>query len=474
MRTTLWCACCGAPCGRRLTARSASHYAVFEADALGRMPPRSRGVVEAVIDDLGERSAKAQGLGAVITTVRKMAYTDQRVYVHRTDRAINGMLKVGRKNLFIRDHQSGKMNEINPLCVLDFYVHESVQRGGIGKQLFAEMLRRERMDPVEFGYDRPSPKLIGFLRKHYALVDYDPQPNNFVVFKAYFNKTPHARGPAAAGQRQTHSRRRANHEAPDVSEPPGPGVGAADSGGWQRSKPPVQQQTSNSFFLGGSGVPDALCRNSHAQPPQEKLMHTAEYALPPRHAEARRPEPLGAEEDWSRRPGQNSAHPHAVAAGNSAGWTSRLSALAASAALPQHDSLAEFARSRQGSGDPQHGHNPAAGSGTAGWGGAWEREPAQQRLGDFGAATRDKSLQEEATSHFIQGSRRPASGRRAPFTPLASPQVGAGVGAGAVSSTWRTANSEIGGWNKHTSAEGGVGGLAKAALNDRRVGGRLW
>ena len=199
-------------------------------------------------------------------------------------------------------------------------------------------------------------------------------------------------------------------------------------------------------------------------------MHAAEYALPPRHAEARRPEPSGAEEDWSRRPGQNSAHTHAVAAGSSAGWTSKLCTLAASAGLPQHDSLAEFARSRQGSGDLQHGHCPAAGSGTAGWGGAWEREPAQQRLGDLAVPSRDKSLQEEATSHFIQGSRRPASGRRAPFTPLASPQVGAG----AVSSMWRTANSEIGGWNKDSAAEGGVGGLGKAALNDRRLGGRLW
>ena len=438
---------------------------MLEADALGRMQPRARGVVEAVIDDLGQRSAKAQGLGAVITTVRKMLYTDQRVYVHRTDRAINGMLKVGRKNLFIRDHQSGKMHEINPLCVLDFYVHESVQRGGIGKLLFEEMLRRERLDPVEFGYDRPSPKLIGFLRKHYGLVDYDPQPNNFVVFKAYFTKAP-------AGQRQAHNRRRTNHDAAAGSEHPGPGAGASDSGGWQRYKPPGHQ-TSNSFFLGGPGVPDALNRNAHAHPAQERPM-PLEHGLPPRQAEARRPQPASAEEDWGQRARQGSAHVHAHAhagAGAPGNWTSKLSALAANDAHVQHDSLAEFARSRQATGDSQHGRYPPASAGSAGVGGGGERAPAQQRLGDLVIPSRDKSLQEEATSHFIHGSRRPASGRRAPFTPLASPQMGAG----GVSSMWRTANSEIGGWNKHAAAEAGPGGgLGHAALNDRRLGGRIW
>jgi alpha-tubulin N-acetyltransferase 1 len=36
-----------------------------------------------------------------------------------------GLLKVGVKNLFIRN-EHGAIKEITPLCVLDFYVHESV------------------------------------------------------------------------------------------------------------------------------------------------------------------------------------------------------------------------------------------------------------------------------------------------------------------------------------------------------------
>jgi alpha-tubulin N-acetyltransferase 1 len=43
-----------------------------------------------------------------------------------------GLLKTGKKNLFIRTADSS-LKEIKPLCVLDFYVHESCQRNGIGK-----------------------------------------------------------------------------------------------------------------------------------------------------------------------------------------------------------------------------------------------------------------------------------------------------------------------------------------------------
>ena len=84
-----------------------------------------------------------------------------------------GLLKVGMRKLFIRN-DSGQIKEITPLCVLDFYVHESVQRGGQGKHLFEEMLVRETVRPEKLGYDRPSEKLISFLRRHYGLKNYTP------------------------------------------------------------------------------------------------------------------------------------------------------------------------------------------------------------------------------------------------------------------------------------------------------------
>ena len=89
------------------------------------------------------------------------------------------------KHLFIRV-DSGALREIEPLSVLDFYVHESCQRRGLGKCLYERMLRDERTVPAALAYDRPSSKFIAFLAKHYGLRDYVPQANNFVVFRKYF------------------------------------------------------------------------------------------------------------------------------------------------------------------------------------------------------------------------------------------------------------------------------------------------
>ncbi len=48
------------------------------------------------------------------------------------------------------------------------------------------MLVCEKIQPAKLAYDRPSPKLLAFLKKHYGLVDYVPQNNNFVVYNQYF------------------------------------------------------------------------------------------------------------------------------------------------------------------------------------------------------------------------------------------------------------------------------------------------
>eukprot|EP00002_Diphylleia_rotans_P040990 TRINITY_DN9862_c2_g1_i3.p1 TRINITY_DN9862_c2_g1~~TRINITY_DN9862_c2_g1_i3.p1 ORF type:complete len:441 (-),score=96.32 TRINITY_DN9862_c2_g1_i3:250-1572(-) len=139
-----------------------------------------------VIDAMGAASAKAQGLPQVITNASKLSSSDHRLYVAvLPPKAVSGILKVGRKKLFIRT-ESGEIREIEPLCVLDFYVHESLQRQGVGLLLFRRMLMSEGVTPQRLAYDRPSPKLLAFLNKHYKLSRYVPQPNNFVVFKDYF------------------------------------------------------------------------------------------------------------------------------------------------------------------------------------------------------------------------------------------------------------------------------------------------
>ena len=44
----------------------------------------------------------------------------------------------------------------------------------------------ENLPAHKYAYDRPSPKLLGFLRKHFELSSYSPQANNFVIFDQYY------------------------------------------------------------------------------------------------------------------------------------------------------------------------------------------------------------------------------------------------------------------------------------------------
>jgi len=48
------------------------------------------------------------------------------------------------------------------------------------------MINDELIEPRKMGYDRPSEKLLNFLAKHYSLINFIPQNNNFVVFNDYF------------------------------------------------------------------------------------------------------------------------------------------------------------------------------------------------------------------------------------------------------------------------------------------------
>ena len=51
------------------------------------------------------------------------------------------------------------------------------------------MLEYENLPAHKYAYDRPSPKLLGFLRKHFNLTKYSPQANNFVIFDQYFSSS---------------------------------------------------------------------------------------------------------------------------------------------------------------------------------------------------------------------------------------------------------------------------------------------
>ncbi|XP_052018916.1 alpha-tubulin N-acetyltransferase 1 isoform X2 [Apodemus sylvaticus] len=145
-----------------------------------------------IVDELGKASAKAQHLPAPITSALRMQSNRHVIYILKDTSArpagkgaIIGFLKVGYKKLFVLDDREAH-NEVEPLCILDFYIHESVQRHGHGRELFQYMLQKERVEPHQLAIDRPSPKLLKFLNKHYNLETTVPQVNNFVIFEGFF------------------------------------------------------------------------------------------------------------------------------------------------------------------------------------------------------------------------------------------------------------------------------------------------
>lgn len=98
-----------------------------------------------------------------------------------------GLLKMGHKNLYLFD-KAGMSIQKNTLCVLDFYVHESMQRMGCGIILFEHMLKDMKVSAYQLAIDKPSQKFLCFLNKHYGLNQIVPQANHFVVFNRFFGE----------------------------------------------------------------------------------------------------------------------------------------------------------------------------------------------------------------------------------------------------------------------------------------------
>ncbi|XP_034839602.1 alpha-tubulin N-acetyltransferase 1-like [Maniola hyperantus] len=145
-----------------------------------------------LIDRLGEQSAVAQGLNKVITTSERLRNSqDHILYLLKDGNAkggkgeLIGLLKVGWKHLFLFDEKV-KVREVEPLCILDFFVLPDRQRHGYGKYLFDYMLNDLEVTPDSLAIDGPSPKMEDFLRKNYGVERLIRQSNNFAISDSFF------------------------------------------------------------------------------------------------------------------------------------------------------------------------------------------------------------------------------------------------------------------------------------------------
>ena len=143
-----------------------------------------------LINKLGNESSRTQGLSHTITTFENFENSENRLYIllDDSDTIAVGFLKVGFKHLFIFDEIGGQ-HEITPLCLLDFFICNGIQRKGYGKKMYDAMLENEHIEPQMIAIDRPSKLCLSFMRKHFGLENYVPQNNKFVVFNEYFQHT---------------------------------------------------------------------------------------------------------------------------------------------------------------------------------------------------------------------------------------------------------------------------------------------
>lgn len=172
----------------QVTKADKSGFAILDSDMLNALPKKSFEYMETLLDTMGKYSSKAQRLSTTITSFKRLQMNAdrQKIYIYSQKKKCLGYLKTGYRKLFVST-EFGEIKEINPLCLLDFYVNEDVQRQGIGKKLFDMMTQDSSTRPEKIAYDRPSEKLLGFLAKHFGLKRYLPQNNNFVVFSQYFS-----------------------------------------------------------------------------------------------------------------------------------------------------------------------------------------------------------------------------------------------------------------------------------------------
>jgi hypothetical protein len=83
-------------------------------------------------------------LNGPITAVDKTQTTNHTIIISYNITSLNkkilkGYLKYGIKDLFFYK-KNGIISQSSPICLLDFYVDENVQREGIGLSLFKKML----------------------------------------------------------------------------------------------------------------------------------------------------------------------------------------------------------------------------------------------------------------------------------------------------------------------------------------------
>jgi hypothetical protein len=135
---------------------------------------------------LGELSGIAQGLNNPISSLERLQQScEQRVVIAYASGTAVAFLKYGTKSLYLF-RPEGLMEQREVECILDFYCLEDYRGKGVSIEVFRTALNGLNRQAHNLAYDRPSKMLIGFMRKHYGLVNHDLQPNRYALFDGFW------------------------------------------------------------------------------------------------------------------------------------------------------------------------------------------------------------------------------------------------------------------------------------------------
>lgn len=156
------------------------------------------------VKELAAESAAAQNLKVPITTLDKfkaggpnvcspITYNDLIFMLiefsgkdgdeQRTTRPL-GFIRVGYRNLYF-DIDGQLKNVKNCFAALDFYVRS--QRNGLGFLVFSQALKIcSDRSPQAIAYDRPSPSMVSFLKKHFKLEPPRSHHNHYAIYDNSF------------------------------------------------------------------------------------------------------------------------------------------------------------------------------------------------------------------------------------------------------------------------------------------------
>ena len=160
-------------------------YSILEGACHNNIPPGYKAYIKEILDKMGELSSKSQNLLVNVTTTNRFFPSDHTLIIKADKNKVLGYIKVGPKRLFLRDRICN-YHERKTLCVLDFYIYDTEQRKGLGKEIFDFMLNYKKINPGELAYDRPTLRFLAFLKRNYGLENYIQQENNFTIYDEFF------------------------------------------------------------------------------------------------------------------------------------------------------------------------------------------------------------------------------------------------------------------------------------------------